>query len=207
MTATGFFVAAALCALAQEGAAPAGSDPAATGAMAKPYAGVNPGLEARNPLPMPSHDPPRLVWTGFKMSGDRSQVFLQTTRRVTYDVRTDPGGKAGALELTVFLRNCRIHLRNNGRRLDTRFFATPVAEVSARQRRKDVELRILLKEPTTPAPRVEQGPAGSEFLVLEFPPGRAAPSPAEPAAAPAAGEPAAAAAAEPTAAAGEPVAP
>ena len=28
--------------------------------------------------------------------------------------------------LSITLRKCRIHMRNNSRRLDTRFFATPV---------------------------------------------------------------------------------
>jgi hypothetical protein len=76
--------------------------------------------------------------------------------------------------MSVFLRNCRIHLRNNRRNLDTRFFATPVQGVSARQRHKDVELRIALKEPTTATPRTEPGPDGTQFLVLDFPPGQPA---------------------------------
>jgi hypothetical protein len=76
--------------------------------------------------------------------------------------------------MSVFLRNCRIHLKNNGRRLDTRFFASPVAGVAIRQRRKDVELDISLKEAAAPVPRLEDGPDGSQFIVLEFPPGRPA---------------------------------
>jgi hypothetical protein len=65
-------------------------------------------------------------------------------------------------------------MRNNQRNLDTRFFATPVQGVSARQRRKDVELRIVLKEPSSPTPRTEPGPDGTQFLVLDFPPGQPA---------------------------------
>lgn len=173
----GLFIAGVLWALAQDAGPPAAPD-----AEPKPYLGVVPGPEARNPLPMPKREPPRLVWTGFKMAGERSQIFLQTTRQVAYQVQGGTAAKAGPPGvLSVFLRNCRIHLRNNGRRLDTRFFATPVAEVSARQVRKDVELRIVLKEPAMPAPRVEAGPGGTEFLVLEFPAGRAEPSAPEPA--------------------------
>jgi hypothetical protein len=44
------------------------------------------------------------------------------------------------------------------------------------QRRRDVELDISLKELAAPVPRLEDGPDGSQFIVLEFPPGRPAPS-------------------------------
>jgi hypothetical protein len=169
-------LAVAASAWAQQGGSLSVGEP---GAEAPPlsarYAGVSPGADARNPLPRAATVPPRLVWTGFKMSGDRSQLFLQTTRPVTYDL-----GKPGLMKghhgpvMSVFLRNCRIHLKNNGRRLDTRFFASPVAGVAIRQRRKDVELDISLKETAAPVPRLEDGPDGSQFLVLEFPPGRPA---------------------------------
>jgi hypothetical protein len=134
------------------------------------YAGV-PGPEGRNPLPRPKSDPPRLVWTGFKMAGDRSELFLQTTRPITFEVTEATAGRAP--KLSVFLRNCRIHLKNNARRIDTRFFASSVEEVSARQRRKDVELMVTLEGAAAPTPRTEPGPDGTHFLVLSFPPGRA----------------------------------
>ena len=154
-----------------DGAAPAPTRPLAG------YAGV-PGPEGRNPLPHPRSDPPRLVWTGFKMAGDRSELFLQTTRPVTFDVTEAAAGRAP--KLSVFLRNCRIHLKNNARRIDTRFFASPVEEVSARQRRKDVELMVTLEGAAAPTSRTEAGPDGTHFLVLSFPPGRAQ-APAAPA--------------------------
>jgi hypothetical protein len=147
------------------------------------YAGVVPGPEARNPLPKPPAQPTRLVWTGFKMVGDKSEVFLQTSRPVTYDISEGKADKGrGGPVLSVFLRNCRIHFKNNGRRLDTRFFATPVAGVAARQRRKDVELSIALKEAARPSSRLEPGPDGTQFLVLEFPAGGAPAAAAAPAA-------------------------
>jgi hypothetical protein len=149
--------------------APATPAPAAAG-----YAGVA-GPEAASPFTPPRSDPPRLVWTGFKMAGDRSELFLQTTRPVSYEV-SQGEGKTRSPKLTVFLRNCRIHLKNNGRRLDTRFFATPVEEVSARQRRKDVAIQIALEAEAVPTARTEAGPDGTHFLVLSFPPGRAQPA-------------------------------
>jgi hypothetical protein len=148
-------------------------EPAAPGTGGEKYVGVIPGPDARNPLPAAKKAPPHLIWSGFK-SGDAgsSQVFFQTNLPVTFEVVPARPGKPR--EMSVFLRNCRIHLRNNRRNLDTRFFATPVQGVSARQRRKDVELRIALKEPTTPTPRTEPGPDGTQFLVLDFPPGQPA---------------------------------
>jgi hypothetical protein len=148
-------------------------EPAAPSNGGEKYVGVIPGPEARNPLPPAKKAPPHLIWSGFK-TGDAgsSQVFFQTNLPVTFEVVPARAGKPR--EMSVFLRNCRIHLRNNRRNLDTRFFATPVQGVSARQRRKDVELRIALKEPTTPTPRTEAGPDGTQFLVLDFPPGQPA---------------------------------
>jgi hypothetical protein len=162
---------------------PSASQPLAPPAMNQPldgpparerppvgYAGV-PGPEGRSPFAAPKSDPPRLVWTGFKMAGDRSELFLQTTRPITFEVTEATAGRAP--KLSVFLRNCRIHLKNNARRIDTRFFASPVEQVSARQRRKDVELMVTLEGAAAPTTRTEPGPDGTHFLVLSFPPGRA----------------------------------
>jgi hypothetical protein len=150
-------------------------EPMAPKPSGEKYVGVVPGPNAVNPLPRAKKTPPRLIWSGFKSAeGGGSQVFFQTNMPVEFEVVPGSGGKA----LSVFLRNCRIHMRNNGRNLDTRFFATPVEGVQARQRRKDVELRIALKEPTTPTPRTEAGPDGTQFLVLDFPPGQPLAAPA-----------------------------
>jgi hypothetical protein len=148
------------------------------------YHGVVPGPEARNPLPHPRSDPPRLIWTGFKMVGDRSEIFLQTTRPVEHAL-APATGKAAAGSLSFMLRNCRIHMRNNARKIDTRFFASPVQGVSARQRKRDVELNISLKDQAMPEVRVDPGPDGTQFLVLSFPPGGASAGQPEPAARPA----------------------
>lgn len=148
-------------------------EPPAPGTGGEKYVGVVPGPGTKNPLPPAKKAPPHLIWSGFKSGeGGGSQVFFQTNLPVTFEVV--PATAAKPKEMSVFLRNCRIHMRNNGRNLDTRFFATPVQGVTARQRRKDVELRIALKEPTTPTPRTEPGPDGTQFLVLDFPPGQPA---------------------------------
>jgi hypothetical protein len=146
------------------------SDPSASPATPSgAYRGVVPGPEARNPLPVPRSDPPRLIWTGFKMAGDRSEIFLQTTRPVEHQLAPSAKVTAGRPgSLSVLLRNCRIHLKNNARRIDTRFFASPVQEISARQRKRDVELNIALKQAATPEVRIQQGGDGTYFVVLSF---------------------------------------
>ena len=140
----------------------AGNDAGGTATAPDAYIGVAPGSANKNPLPRPDTAAPKLVWTGFQPSAEGGRVFLQTTLEVAFDFQ--PRGK----QLSLTLRNCRIHLKNNERDLDTSFFETPVAGVKARQRRKDVEVQIALKQPAETAPRLEDGPDGTKFLVLDF---------------------------------------
>jgi hypothetical protein len=151
-----------------------GADPYAAAPVEPPrddkYAGMSLGPEARNPLPAPKDDPPRLTWTGFSAANAGGEIFLQTTRQVVHEM-TVSNGPGGRPTLSVFLRNCRIHMKNNARRIDTSFFATPVDGIVARQKRKDVELSIRLKEAVTPEVRITPGPDGTQLLVLAFPAG------------------------------------
>ncbi len=150
------------------------------------YDGVAPGAATKNPLPAaPVPEPPSLIWTGFQMNpaGDGSRVFIQTNKEVQYELAGEAlpdaakgkraAKKASKSSVSVWLRNCRIHLKNNARNLDTRFFPTPVRGVSTHQHKRDVELRVALKEPVTAVPRTEPGPDGTHFLVLDFPRGAA----------------------------------
>jgi hypothetical protein len=131
------------------------------------YAGLSLDPDARNPLPVPKDNPPRLMWTGFSPGAGGGEIFLQTTRQVAHDMAVTSGA-GGRPMLSVFLRNCRIHWKNNARRIDTSFFATPVDGIVARQKRKDVELSIRLKESVVPQVRTAPGPDGSQLLVLSF---------------------------------------
>jgi len=146
-------------------------------APAEKYDGVVPGAAAKNPLPAAPKAGPHLVWTGFQMTPTGSRVFLQTTQAVQFTVDEGRAGKSGKSTLSVRLEGCRIHMANNRRKIDTRFFATPVAGVSARQKGRDVEVRIALREAASPVPHSEVGPDGTQFLVLDFPPGKASPEP------------------------------
>jgi hypothetical protein len=169
----------ALPALAQSPIAPTPLERAAQAVPGAPlvqkYDGVVPGPSGKNPLPEAPQGGVYLVWTGFQMTATGSQVFLQTTRPVEFD--TKEGRKSGKPTLAVVLHDCRIFMANNRRRIDTRYFATPVAAISAKQKRHDVEVRIALREPVTSVPHSEAGPDGTQFVVLDFPPGKAAPEP------------------------------
>lgn len=133
---------------------------------------VTPGGAGTPLAALPKGRTPQLVWTGFQVTGSGSRVFVQITHDVQLDVQTVKGG------LTVTLRNCRIHARNNSRTLDTRFFATPVKQVEVHQRKRGVELDIALKEPAAATPRKESGPGGSQFWVLDFAPSETKKTPA-----------------------------
>ena len=153
----------------------AGTPPAAE--SAQKYDGVVPGPTGRNPLPAAPAGGPYLVWTGFQMTAAGSQVFLQTTRPVEYDEKAGARTKSGKSALSIVLRGCRIHMANNRRKIDTRFFATPVSSISAKQKGHDIEIRIALREGAEATPHTQAGPDGTQFLVLDFPPGKAAPEP------------------------------
>jgi hypothetical protein len=145
--------------------------------LGQKYDGVVPGPTGKNPLPAAPEGGAYLVWTGFQMTSAGSQVFLQTTRQVAIETKAGQRAKSGRSTLAIVLRSCRIHMANNRRRIDTRYFATPVVAVSARQRGSDVEVHIALREPVTVDPRVQAGPEGTQFVVLDFPPGKAEPEP------------------------------
>jgi hypothetical protein len=146
-------------------------------ALGQRYDGVVPGPTGKNPLPSPPKSGPHLVWTGFQMTATGSRVFLQTTQPVPFDIDDGAVKKSGKSTVGVLLRGCHIFMANNRRKIDTRFFATPVSGVSARQRGRDVEVRVVLRELANAVPHSEPGPDGSQFVVLDFPPGKASPEP------------------------------
>lgn len=146
-------------------------------ALGQKYDGVVPGPTGKNPLPIPPKNGPHLVWTGFQMTATGSRVFLQTTKPVEFDLNEGTAKKSGKSTLGVILRGCRIFMANNRRNIDTRYFATPIAGVSARQRGRDVEVNIALRELAEAVPHSEPGPDGSQFVVMDFPPGKATPEP------------------------------
>ena len=155
--------------------APALANPAPPVAAApvQPVFTVVPGGGGSPLAASPRGGPPRVIWTGFQMTDGGSRVFVQTSAEVELDVASHKDG------LTVTLHNCRVHMRNNSRTLDTRFFASPVQQVVVHQHRRDVELAIALKAPAQSVPHKETNADGSHFWVIDFTPPEQAPVPPE----------------------------
>src|SRR5262245_18624821 len=104
-----------------EEAMPAGAAPGA----GAPYRGVAPdGGKVRPPNAPRKKNPVRVTWTGFQMKPDGgSRVFVQLTSEAPYQVTDMPGG------VKVVIKGARLHLHNNGRPLNTQYFASPVKSV------------------------------------------------------------------------------
>ncbi len=157
------FAAIAAWLAAEEGPA-ARSTPAAAEKAAAPVFSVVPGGGGSPLGSAPRRGTPQLVWTGFQVTDSGSRVFVQTTAEVELKVENAKGG------VTVTLHNCRVHMRNNSRMLDTRYFASPVERIAVHQRRRDIQLDIALRAPAQSTPRQEAGPGGTHFWVIDFAP-------------------------------------
>jgi hypothetical protein len=172
MTPALVFAAAALFAAQPVPASPVVAAPVAP--IATPIFAVVPGGVGSPLAAGPKGGPPRLIWTGFQMTDGGSRVFVQTTGEVQLELANHKDS------VTVTLHNCRIHMRNNSRTLDTRFFATPVQQIVVHQRRRDIQLAIALKGSAQPTPSQQTGPDGSHFWVIDFaPPAKLAAAPAK----------------------------
>jgi len=129
------------------------------------YRGVVPGGGKVLPPHAPREkNPTRVTWTGFQMKDDGgSRVFVQLTESAPYQV-TQVGGA-----LHVIIKGAKLHLRNNGRPLDTHFFATPVKSIHATEKGGEVVLVIETRGHATHSEKTEtQG--GYQFLMIDFPP-------------------------------------
>jgi hypothetical protein len=136
------------------------------------YSGVRPGTTGVPPRGPKAGGAPFLTWTGFMMTESGSRVFLQLTQQVPFAVTR------GVSEVVITLKGCRLYRRNNGRPVNTSFFATPVTSIQARQHGAEVRVRLGLRATTAVAPRFEAGEAGYQLLVIDFAPEQPARQPA-----------------------------
>ncbi len=128
-----------------------------------PYSGVVPGKNNPPPGKLPTDDPKcLLLWPGFQwLPSGAGVVFLQFNNRAEIQQTK----RKGRFEL--LFSGCRIPIRNNRRRLVTRFFPTVVDSVRAKNTRKGVHVTIRLKKDASAKYRwVTQ--KGYEFLYLGF---------------------------------------
>lgn len=127
-----------------------------------------------------------LTWTGFERGEASSRVFFQLSAAV------EPVITSEGLRVLVKLPRTSVKIRNNRRKLITKFFKTPVNEVKLSRAGKDLLVAVELRWAAEPSWRFEPGANGYQVLVLEFADtqseGGAPRPPAPPAPTPSAGE-------------------
>ena len=118
--------------------------------------------------PAPS-EPPDMHEHGGPKNGapqklDRRLFFqLTASPNPRYEVTTDD------LLITVSMPNTSVNTKNNKRRLDLRYFQTPVQSVVVRTRGRDAVATIKLKRSVEPHVRQIADKNGYTHLILEFP--------------------------------------
>lgn len=128
------------------------------------YSGVSTGGNHVPPQPPASFDsrPYLMTWTGFERAAEGSRVYFQVNGPVKHEIQKN------GLVLKLRLRNTQVNVRNNMRRLDMRYFDTPVREVRIKRVGKDMEATIELKREADPSVRLVDGKAGYKLLTLQF---------------------------------------
>lgn len=141
------------------------------------YSGVSVQGNHVPPLPAKSmgSTPAEMTWTGFERTQTGgSRLFLQLNASPQFEQKPTKDG----LVLRVRLRNTKVNVRNNRRRLDLRYFKTPMRSVKVRHRGRDTIVTITLKRAATPTVQIVDGKAGYKLMMIEFagePTGPAAP--------------------------------
>ena len=127
---------------------------------AGPYLGVLPGVNERAPNKPRRSRRPMITWVGFQMRPDGGcRVFIQSTQAITYEF-----SQRGELNLQLRFPNVRFHSRIERLPLDTSYFPAVVKSVRAQRRRRDVLVKIQLRESARHRVR-QQG----TFTFIDFP--------------------------------------
>jgi hypothetical protein len=113
------------------------------------YGGVQPG-QAKKPEPTKKakKPPPKgtLSWIGFEAKDGGSQVFFQSVAPFQVTQRVENG------TVVVTLSGLARLGHNTWRPIDTRFFDTPIARVTAKKKGRAIEVRIAFKNAKDAAP-------------------------------------------------------
>jgi hypothetical protein len=104
-----------------------------------------------------------LTWTGFERGESSSRVFFQLSAGV------EPKVTVEADKVIVELPRTSVQVRNNRRKLITRYFETPVTEVEIVRKGKNLHAIIELRWPSEPTWSIEPGTNGYQLLMFEFP--------------------------------------
>src|SRR5262249_36535730 len=105
-----------------------------------------------------------LSWIGFEPKNGTSEVFFQSVAPFDVSQHVDKG------VLVVDLALTRLG-QNTWRPIDTHFFETPIARITAKRARKGVEVRIAFKDPKDAKQgtvRTATEPDGMYYAYLDF---------------------------------------
>ena len=177
-----------LCVVLSLAASPAFADdpkPAPGGQNAEgDYGGVEPGKKKAEPGKKAKKPPPKgtLSWIGFEAKDGGSQIFLQSVGPFDVSQRIDNG------TLVVSLSGVTRLGTNTWRPIDTRYFETTLARITAKKKGKGIEVRVAFKNPKDAAQgsvRSATEADGMYYQYLSFtgtapPPAGAAPGGAAP---------------------------
>jgi hypothetical protein len=103
-----------------------------------------------------------LTWTGFERTEASSRVFFQLSASVEPEVSVE------SARVSIKLPRTSVKIRNNRRKLITKFFKTPIDEVKISRVGKDVIVQLELRWEATPTWKFEPGANGYTVLVVEF---------------------------------------
>ncbi|HTJ44741.1 MAG TPA: hypothetical protein VL463_21695, partial [Kofleriaceae bacterium] len=136
------------------------------------YGGVTPGEKPAQPdtaKPKHKRPPPKdeLTWIGFQAKdGGGGELFFQAPAQFTVTQHVEKG------MVVVTLSGLRRQVKNARRPLDTRYFDTSIARVTARPRgSKGIEVRIAFKSPKDAHEaqvRTATEPDGMFYAYLDF---------------------------------------
>lgn len=144
------------------------------------YGGVQPGeakkLEpGKKPRKLPKKG--TLSWIGFESKDGSSEVFFQSVAPFQVSQRVDGG------TVVVTLSGLRKLGRNTWRPIDTRFFDTPIAGITARKKGRAIQVRIAFKTAKDAAQgtvRTATEADGMYYAYLSFAGGGGTAEPSEP---------------------------
>ena len=103
-----------------------------------------------------------LTWTGFERTESTSRVFFQLSTAVTPEIQVE------GLQVVITFPRTSVKVRNNRRRLITKYFKTPVNQIDVKTKGKDVIAVLAMRWEATPQWRFEPGANGYQVLVVEF---------------------------------------
>jgi hypothetical protein len=126
------------------------------------YGGVQPGHKPEKPRKQPAKG--TLSWIGFEPKDGAPEVFFQSVAPFEVSQHVEKG------VLVVDLALKRLG-QNTWRPIDTRFFDTPIARITAKRAHKGIEVRITFKDPKdakTGAVRTATEADGMYYAYLDF---------------------------------------